>query len=353
MSTENVYQLTFDVMKTMMGVLVLSGGILFYYLRKINYKNQSAFALIILGILTLVNVYVLKFYGNQFSNLLLVSGLLFGPLFYSFIRESVASSTNSLRSYWPHGMPAILLLLAVVFNVLGGKEPWAVVSVMLHFGAYLLMSGLLVFHNDRINMDREKGKFLKNLWVVLALAYLAIVFEALFYEPRFQFRYAILAIVASVLYLSIRWAVLKIRTIVKAYQEKKATLAVKKYKDSILTSSKSKDLANTLERYMTEEKPFLNDSIDLNSLASAIGEHPKSLSQAINENFNRNFFEYVNSFRIKEAQRMLADPEYNNHKIYEVMYAVGFNSRSSFNTAFKKMTGCTAKQFREEVIKNS
>ena len=125
---------------------------------------------------------------------------------------------------------------------------------------------------------------------------------------------------------------------------------VKKYKDSVLTQKESQELAAQLQRIMQNEKPYLDDSISLSSLASALDIQPRQLSQVINENYERNFFDFINSFRIEEAKTMLSDVKFKGHKIYEIMYDVGFNSRSSFNTAFKKVTGRTAKQYREHCL---
>ncbi len=76
---------------------------------------------------------------------------------------------------------------------------------------------------------------------------------------------------------------------------------------------------------------------------------PKLLSQAINEGLGKNFFEFINRYRIEEAKRLLTDPADKKITVLEVLYQVGFNSKSSFNTVFKKQTGLTPSEFKKKV----
>ena len=118
----------------------------------------------------------------------------------------------------------------------------------------------------------------------------------------------------------------------------------KKYKDSPLTNQSSTRLANELVELMQVKKLYQEETLSLKDLSDQLGTSSRYLSQAINENFQCNFFDFTNNYRIEEAQKMLSSTAYSDHKIYEIMYAVGFNSRSSFNTAFKKNTGYDAQR---------
>jgi len=68
----------------------------------------------------------------------------------------------------------------------------------------------------------------------------------------------------------------------------------------------------------------------------------------INENTGQNFFDFVNRYRIGEAKRMLTDPTDKKITVQEILYVVGFNSKSSFNTLFKKYTGVTPSEFKNK-----
>ena len=74
----------------------------------------------------------------------------------------------------------------------------------------------------------------------------------------------------------------------------------------------------------------------------------KDLSILINHNLNQHFFDFVNGYRIRKAMEILQNPKKSELTILEILYEVGFNSKSSFNTAFKKHTGITPTEFRKK-----
>jgi AraC-like DNA-binding protein len=70
------------------------------------------------------------------------------------------------------------------------------------------------------------------------------------------------------------------------------------------------------------------------------------VSQAINDGMKKNFYDLVNSYRVEEAKRLLMDEKNNNFTILSVGFEAGFNSKTTFNTVFKKFTGLTPTEFR-------
>lgn len=123
------------------------------------------------------------------------------------------------------------------------------------------------------------------------------------------------------------------------------TLAKKKYSGSNLSVDKKNRLREALVLQMETEKWYLNPDFTLTDLANILDVRTKELSQVINQSFGKHFFDFVNSYRIDEAKRLLQDSQ-NTMTIQEVMYSVGFSSKSSFNTIFKKKTKQTPSQFR-------
>lgn len=116
-------------------------------------------------------------------------------------------------------------------------------------------------------------------------------------------------------------------------------------------SSKNNQIA-FLKNYMNIEKPFLNPSLHIRKLADEIQMNSRDLSVLINQHLEKHFFDFVNEYRIKEAKKILKNPSKKEFTILEILYKVGFNSKSSFNTAFKKHTGETPTQFRKKHIKS-
>jgi AraC-like DNA-binding protein len=108
-----------------------------------------------------------------------------------------------------------------------------------------------------------------------------------------------------------------------------------------------KKIAEKVSNHMLEKKPYLEPELTLEQLASQLSVRPRILSQAINEILGQNFFDFINRHRIQEATRLLTRPKDSKLTILEVLYEVGFNSKSSFNSLFKKYTGLTPTEFRK------
>ena len=98
---------------------------------------------------------------------------------------------------------------------------------------------------------------------------------------------------------------------------------------------------------MKNDKPFLDPALCLSDLASKLSIPPHHLSQVLNTCFNQNFFDFINSYRIKESKELLSIQAPIKKTILEIIYETGFNSKSVFNNAFKKYTGMTPSQFRK------
>ncbi len=101
-----------------------------------------------------------------------------------------------------------------------------------------------------------------------------------------------------------------------------------------------------IREYMNKQEPYLESALTLHDLASQLNIPLRELSILINQNIGENFFDFVNKYRIKKATEVLKNSTNNLATIKEIMYDSGFNSKSSFNTAFKKHTGLTPTQYR-------
>jgi AraC-like DNA-binding protein len=102
-----------------------------------------------------------------------------------------------------------------------------------------------------------------------------------------------------------------------------------------------------LKKYMTEEKPFLNPSLTIQDISKEIDIPVRDLSLLINHRLDQHFYDFVNTYRIENAMDILKDVTQNKVTVLEILYHVGFNSKSSFNTAFKKHTGNTPTGYRK------
>ncbi|WP_179140056.1 helix-turn-helix domain-containing protein [Chryseobacterium sp. YR221] len=106
-----------------------------------------------------------------------------------------------------------------------------------------------------------------------------------------------------------------------------------------------------LNTYMTEKKPYLDPALTMQSLATQMNMPTRELSILINSNMKQHFFHFVNTYRIENAMELLKKHSKKDSTVLEILYQVGFNSKSSFNTAFKKHTALTPTEYRNTFYK--
>jgi AraC-like DNA-binding protein len=105
---------------------------------------------------------------------------------------------------------------------------------------------------------------------------------------------------------------------------------------------------DVIDAYMKSNEPYLEPDLSIENLALLLDTRPKELSTLINHCMGTNFFNYVNAYRIQKARSILSSPLHQKQSVLQTLYDVGFNSKSSFNTAFKKHTGQTPSAYRKK-----
>lgn len=138
-----------------------------------------------------------------------------------------------------------------------------------------------------------------------------------------------------------------------------------KFKDELFAhddappkSSKKKNLLSTKESnaykqrllgYVHDEKPYLQSNLSLRVLAEQIDIHPNQLSWLLNEELGKNFNEFINAYRIQHFKTLVQDPKNAHVTLLGLAFDSGFNSKTVFNTYFKKETGFTPRQFLNSI----
>jgi AraC-like DNA-binding protein len=115
-----------------------------------------------------------------------------------------------------------------------------------------------------------------------------------------------------------------------------------------LNEDKIDEIVQRIITLMDKEKLYQESELTLQQLAGKLQQPTYLVSQAINEGTKRNFYELINGYRVEEAKRLLLDPKSRNYTILSVAFEAGFNSKTTFNTVFKKFTGLTPTDFREK-----
>ena len=120
----------------------------------------------------------------------------------------------------------------------------------------------------------------------------------------------------------------------------------RKYKSSTLDRAEVEGIRRRLLEIMESERPYRNENLNLAELAGRVKLPRTHLSQVINQDLGTNFPEFLNGYRVKEAARLLGDPDWAHVTVEAIGYEVGFRSRSGFHGTFKRLTGETPAQAR-------
>lgn len=124
-----------------------------------------------------------------------------------------------------------------------------------------------------------------------------------------------------------------------------AEISAVKYERSPLTEHHISRIEQRILQLMETEKLYLNSNLSLGDLAKAVAEPQNYVSQTLNGRIGKSFFDFVNAWRVKEAQQQIL---HSDKTFLDIAYEVGFNSRSSFYKSFKRETGMTPSEYRAQ-----
>ncbi|WP_310555870.1 AraC family transcriptional regulator [Flavobacterium sp.] len=199
-------------------------------------------------------------------------------------------------------------------------------------------------------------KWLFQMTVIFVIAHSFVIVRDILKHTNYSISYTWINIVIGINVLFITcWFVLKALKNPELFRgiDSKIPLTedlVKELKiENTIDESKHNEI-EFLKNFMLEKEPFLDPSLTIQDLANQIKIPARDLSILINHQMKQHFFDFINEYRIKKAMNILKDASKNNLTILEVLYQVGFNSKSSFNTSFKKQTGQTPTDFRNNSI---
>ncbi len=195
-------------------------------------------------------------------------------------------------------------------------------------------------------------RFLYGMFLVVIVGYTLMgILQHLFYNGLYTITQFTHIVVHAFFINGLLFLTLKYPDIISKKEYLKNRIAEAqddKYAYSNLDESDAERILKKLEKSMAVDKIYKMPGLTLESLGEQLAEEPKYLSQSINQLTGKNFKEYINEMRIGEAARLFADAEYKNWRINEVMYDTGFRSKSSFNSNFKKYTGYTPTEYRQQ-----
>ncbi|TFH48760.1 MAG: AraC family transcriptional regulator [Bacteroidia bacterium] len=123
-----------------------------------------------------------------------------------------------------------------------------------------------------------------------------------------------------------------------------------KYARSGLREDMAGEYLLKMLEYMDNEKPYLDGDLTIHDVARRTGIPRHYITEILNEKHGRNFFTFINEYRVREVIARLSDPKYQRYTILAIAFDSGFNSKSTFNTFFKTYTGKTPSQYRNDLM---
>ncbi|MBN1154366.1 AraC family transcriptional regulator [candidate division KSB1 bacterium] len=125
-----------------------------------------------------------------------------------------------------------------------------------------------------------------------------------------------------------------------------------KYQKSGLTNERAQEYKKILLEFMDKEKPYRDNGLTLNQLGAMVNISPHNLSEIFNTQFHQNFFDFINSYRLEDVKQALIDGSKQHLTILALAFDAGFNSKTSFNTIFKKYVHMTPSEYRSKAYNN-
>jgi len=118
----------------------------------------------------------------------------------------------------------------------------------------------------------------------------------------------------------------------------------------VLAPDRAEAIRSRLLDAMETERPWLDPDLDLSSLATSVAATRNQLSFVVNRLLGKNFYDFVNEYRVREVLRLMADPARKDDKLLSIALDAGFNSKPTFNKVMVKLSGKTPSQTRAETI---
>jgi len=313
-----------------------------------------------------------------------------GPLLYLYIRSF--KETITWRKAWPHFVVCIIWLVPTYLNLARYskmypdaemvpievlRRPSTIILVMgrpvLQVLYYFLARRQLISYQRSIRhlfsetsrIDLNWVRFLVNGFLVLVGAFF-VTFPLLFVFPHNISLLLLINMSLGVPYIYMAtYLGIKQYTIWQVEpglnkETAEASIQQAAEMETVTTNGKKPKPARTVQNddrmdvlvkkiiaLMEEEKLYQEAELTLQQVANKLAVPTYQVSQALNEGMMKSFYELVNNYRVEDAKRLLLDEKSRNYTILSIGFEAGFNSKTTFNTVFKKFTGQTPTEFRE------
>ena len=299
-----------------------------------------------------------------------------GPLLYLYVKSVAYRDLTWRKSHLPHALPLIFYLLSLAavvvlspgsleslddlrksfFGSVGMPVFASVISAQLlaYLGASLLV---LRSYRRRISNSYSSLDKLSLGWLYLVIGGFGLIWVigSVNQMTAIGTRRGAPSVVLSLVNMLISFGMANV-IVFKGLKQPEIFSGIEekpKYEKSPLTDEEADRLLISIKNHMEIQKPYLVPGLSIIGLAREMAIPARYVSQVINSRLRKNFVDFVNSYRIEEAKRLLSESCTNGKTILEIAYESGFNSKSVFNKAFKKHAGVPPNEFRRKASRRT
>lgn len=340
---------------------------IWYYKSRLD-KLYYLFSFFLLGKgLKLLSNIVFSLGPNQASTMLILianifdSMLFFYAPFIYFFTKQISTGFSFNRSSYLHFIPFVIFLILSVLYVISGSlnqnsEFFLTISSLksnfrfLYFiqviGYSIVSYWLLLVAEKEDSKFKDSFKWFKNLIFIFMVVWGLFLVSSISYFTNHNVLSNIthvLGIISLIILSNITlFALLKNPQL---FYNNLVLKMPSSENNEVITQHNYKKLCDIV----LQNELFRQTDLKVSDLSSKMGISTRNISGLIKKYHNGNFYDFINSFRIEEAKKMLADED-NDMTILSILYESGFNSKSVFNTTFKKVEGMTPSNFREKKL---
>lgn len=347
---------------------------------RLSHKLLAAYLLVV--VIDLSDIIFTDFYRAylDFDMLRFNISLFTGPALYLYVKSAIYDDFTLKIKHLVHAIPYVIagfvmvpnffsvdnVSKQLVYNNFTSVPEITFIHCMtfIQLGFYLLVIYKHLIRYRKIvvenysDADRLNRSWLTQLIYLFTVTYIIGLGRIYFrFSEFYEYESLVLTILIISVLLSICWILWQalhkpnlfsgISSTIEAIDEQASvTKPTNDSKISVVDTEKYDAIVLQLRDYMRLNKPFLDPSLSVETLAKRINLPSSELSLTINRIIGQHFFDFVNLYRINLAAEMLIKNE-QQQTVLEILYEVGFNSKSSFNTAFKKHLLMTPSQYRK------
>lgn len=322
--------------------------------------------------------------------LTILSGLpfLFGPLHLIYVGELTDTHLKFARFHWFHFLPFIIYkiyyiqvyfistheLTSIMQQIELNNPPFHITFFSLLVavvGVVYVIIALIVFKRYSIkiqniysSLDKVNLNWLRFFTYAAMLVWAIVLIENLFSAMGIDMSrsFMLVPLLTSIfVYATGYIGMYKTeifeqpdvqKNLIQAHEIEERILSREKnqrYEKSGLTEQKASQYLKKLREMMIEEKPYLNPNLTLNDLSEKLNISSHNLSEILNTQLQQNFFDFINQYRVNEVKKYLEDPNKDYFTLFSIALDAGFNSKSGFNSIFKKYLNITPSEYRQKV----